>query len=67
MGAAMLAAYGCGWNDSLEKCVQTFVTYEKTFEPIAENVEKYEQLYSLYKKVYQQTKDLNDSLKWFRK
>ncbi len=67
MGAAMLAAYGCGWYRSLEECANDLVSYEKTFEPIQENVKRYDELFHLYKQVYLQTRDLNVSLKSFRK
>lgn len=66
LGAAMIAAYGCGWFDSLEQCAKQFVHYEKSFQPIAENVQKYNELFALYEKVYIQTKELNQDLKKFR-
>ncbi len=67
MGAAIIAAYGVGWYDSLEECAANFVSYDKTFEPITENVEKYNELFNLYKMVYNNTKDLSQGLKRFRK
>jgi xylulokinase len=67
IGAAMLAAYGSGWFNSLEECSTVFICHDKTFEPIPENVAEYESLFELYKKVYVQTKDLNTALKVFRK
>ncbi|WP_456278936.1 xylulokinase [Bacillus sp. AK128] len=66
MGAAMIAAYGVGWYQSLEDCASEFVSYDQTFEPIKENVEKYNELYHLYKMVYSQTIELNTGLKRFR-
>jgi xylulokinase len=67
IGAAMLAAYGCGWYSSLIECSEIFTQVIKIYEPIKENVQKYNQLFTLYKKVYQQTKDLNRELNRFRK
>jgi xylulokinase len=67
MGAAMLAAFGCGWYLSLEVCAEEFIKSVKTYQPIKENVEKYQKLFSIYKKVYQQTKELNQELTEFRK
>jgi xylulokinase len=67
MGAAMLAAYGCGWYPSLEACAEKFIKSVKTYQPIKENVEKYQKLFSIYQKVYQQTKELNIELTEFRK
>jgi xylulokinase len=67
MGAAMLAAFGCGWYPSLEACAEEFIKSVKSYQPIKENVEKYQKLFSIYKKVYQQTKELNQDLTEFRK
>lgn len=67
MGAAMLAAYGCGWYPSLEECANDLVNYEKTFEPAPGNAQKYAELFTIYKKVYPNTKELNEGLKRFRK
>ncbi|MFC4388762.1 xylulokinase [Gracilibacillus marinus] len=67
MGAAMLAAYGSGWFHSLKECAEVFLEDAETFEPIEENVKAYEQLFILYKKVYGDTKALNDALMAFRK
>ena len=66
MGAAMLAAYGCGWFNSLNDCADKFLKEDKEFTPIKENVEKYKKLFSIYQKVYVQTKDLNRELLEFR-
>ncbi|PLR76719.1 xylulokinase [Bacillus sp. V3-13] len=67
IGAAMLAAYGCGWYSSLKECADIFTQSVKIYEPIEENVKKYKELFSLYKLVYQQTKELNKKLSRFRK
>ncbi|WNF22731.1 xylulokinase [Mesobacillus jeotgali] len=67
MGAAMLAAYGCGWFSSLKECTKAFIQVSKTYEPIPENVEQYKKLFSIYQDVYTQTKTLNEQLKEFRK
>ncbi|MEW9501712.1 xylulokinase [Jeotgalibacillus marinus] len=67
MGAAMLAAYGCGWFESLEACADVWIRPVKTYEPIKENVATYKELFSVYKQVYTQTKSLNEALKPFRK
>jgi len=66
MGAAMLAAYGCGWFESLEHCADVFIELAKTYEPVKGNVEKYEKLFEIYRQVYLQTKTLNEELKSFR-
>ncbi|MCG7336544.1 xylulokinase [Sporosarcina sp. ACRSM] len=67
MGAAMLAAYGCGWFDSLEQCAELFLKTASSYTPIKENVKKYHALFTIYKQVYAQTKALNEELKPFRK
>ncbi|GGP07753.1 xylulokinase [Oceanobacillus neutriphilus] len=58
MGAAMLAAYGCGWFDSLQSCADTFLKEDKVYKPIEENVQKYKELFTLYRSVYPATKDV---------
>lgn len=67
MGAAMLAAYGCGWFASLEACSACFTKYTATFEPQEKNVSRYKELFRLYQTVYQQTKVLSEALAPFRK
>ncbi|MGG4468395.1 xylulokinase [Paenibacillus alvei] len=67
MGAAMLAAVGAGWFSSLEECANTMLQTVKEYEPIQENVKRYEELYRIYKKVYGQTKMLSEELTQFRK
>lgn len=66
MGAAMLAAYGCGWFNSLNDCADEFLKVDKVFTPIKANVEKYKKLFPVYQQVYLQTKDLNKKLLEFR-
>ncbi|WP_066056739.1 xylulokinase [Robertmurraya korlensis] len=67
MGAAMLAAYGCGWYPSLKKCAEEFIQTSKTYLPIEENVKAYRKLFAIYQQVYRQTKELNQKLSEFRK
>ncbi|MDP1442118.1 xylulokinase [Priestia megaterium] len=67
LGSAMLAAYGCGWYDSLEECADSFIASSKTYSPNLENVEVYKQLYALYKEIYNQTKDLSKKLNQFNR
>lgn len=66
MGAAMLAALGCGWFDSLEACAAKFIRYEKTYKPNPERVEQYKKLFEIYKQVYTNTKSLSEQLAPFR-
>lgn len=67
MGAAMLAAYGCGWFSSLKECADNFIQTSKIYYPIKDNVEIYNRLFNIYKLVYKQTKPLNDQLVEYRK
>ncbi|RDW22170.1 xylulokinase [Oceanobacillus arenosus] len=67
MGAAMLAAYGCGWFDSLQACAAEFLKEDKTFLPIKENVEQYERLFTIYQDVYKQTENLSERLLPFQR
>jgi xylulokinase len=67
MGAAMLAAYGCGWYSSLKECAEEFLSSSKTYKPIPENVEAYKKVFSIYQEVYRQTKEMNERLREFRK
>lgn len=67
LGAAMLAACGCGWFTSLKECAEKFVQSAKTYYPIKENVSTYKKLFPIYQQVYTQTKALNNQLKEFRK
>lgn len=66
MGAAMLAAYGCGWFDSLDECAEVFLDQVKVYEPISENVTKYKKLFKIYQEIYATTKNMNEQLKVFR-
>lgn len=67
LGAAMLAAYGCRWFDSLEDCAAQFIHYANEIKPRRENVVRYRQLFLLYQSVYEQTKTLTEALEPFRR
>lgn len=67
MGAAMLAAYGCAWYETLEDCAQQFLKVDKKFEPNEGRVEKYKELFEVYQEIYAQTRKLNKKLVSFRK
>ncbi|GIQ68100.1 xylulokinase [Xylanibacillus composti] len=66
MGAAMLAAYGCGWFPSLEACGEQFVQRAETIQPNPARTEEYRNIFAIYQQVYSQTKGLNDQLAAFR-
>ena len=67
MGAAMIAATGLGWFDSLQDCAETFVHFGKAYEPNPDNVKKYEKMHAIYKQVYQQTKTISEQLLDYRR
>ncbi|WP_264756866.1 FGGY-family carbohydrate kinase, partial [Klebsiella pneumoniae] len=48
MGAAILAAYGCGWFDSLQEVAAAFIRPAKTYEPNPETASSYDKLFALY-------------------
>lgn len=66
IGTAMLAAYGCGWFDSLQKCADIFLKVDKQFVPNQDNVEKYKQIFAHYQVIYGQTKEINKKILEFR-
>lgn len=67
MGAAILAAFGCGWFESLQDCADHFLEEVREFMPNNENVAIYKNLFKIYQDIYHQTKELNDQLRSFRK
>ena len=66
MGAAMLAAYGCKWFDSLKECADVFLSEDEEYQPIEENVDSYKKLYNLYKEVYYKTFEISAKLAEFK-
>lgn len=62
IGAAMLAAYGCGWFDTLKDCSDSFLQVDKEFIPKDKNVNRYKKLFHIYQSIYKQTKELNNWL-----
>jgi xylulokinase len=66
LGAAMLAAVGCGWFPGLDECAGVFVKRSYAYEPDPAAVKRYEELFRIYQEVYAQTSALNQSLSAFR-
>lgn len=60
LGAAMLAAVGCGEYASVEEAAQTIVQVVDTIEPEPELVEKYEEKYQRFRKLYPAVKGMED-------
>ena len=67
MGAAMLAAFGCSWFDSLQECAKAFLRIDKEFLPNQENAKAYKKLFAMYQGVYGSTKEMNEKLAAYRK
>ncbi|XID90652.1 xylulokinase [Paenibacillaceae bacterium WGS1546] len=66
LGAAMLAAVGCGWFPSLDACGEVFVKPSRIYRPNAEQSERYERLFRIYQRTYGETRDINHALYAFR-
>lgn len=62
LGAAMLAAKGIGWYDSLKECSDVFVKYGRVYKPNANNVKKYNDVYKIYREIYPATRAISDEL-----
>ena len=58
LGGAMLAAVGCGEFENVEAAAEKIVKVIDTVEPEKELVEKYEERYQKFKKIYPAVKDL---------
>ncbi|MEK3791190.1 xylulokinase [Paenibacillus sp. FSL R7-0204] len=67
MGAAMLAAYGAGWFESLGACAEAFIRPAETYTPNADQAALYDGIFALYQDVYGQTRELNEKLASYRK
>ncbi|WP_368251851.1 xylulokinase [Enterococcus sp. 2201sp1_2201st1_B8_2201SCRN_220225] len=58
MGAAMLAAVGCGWYSDVVSCAKDFVSYQGEYLPEPATVKAYEEVYRRYRMVYPATKPI---------
>ncbi|TDQ42167.1 xylulokinase [Aureibacillus halotolerans] len=66
LGAAIIAAAGCGWAPSIDMVVKKFVRRKQEFHPVKENVETYQNIFQLYQQVYKQTAEMCESLAVYR-
>ena len=62
MGAAMLAAVGCGHIESLEAAVETWVRPDRVFEPVPDRAQAYEDRYAVYRELYTTLKPLGQMI-----
>lgn len=67
LGAAMIAATGLGWFDSLQDCAKAFVHFGNHYQPQPDAVERYDKLYQIYHQVYGQTKAMSHQLLQWRR
>ncbi|MCF6165597.1 Xylulose kinase [Furfurilactobacillus rossiae] len=67
LGAAMLAAVGLGWFDTVQDCAAQFVHFGTVYHPIEKNVAKYKELHKIYQTIYPSTKELSSRLLAFRR
>ena len=58
LGAAMLAAIGCGWYKNEIDAVDNMVRFNKVVVPRDKEQEKYERIFQVYRKVYDQTRNI---------
>ena len=61
LGAAILAGYGVGIYDSIEHGAERCVKWDKAFQPNMENHKIYEELYPVWRKVYDAQLALSDA------
>lgn len=62
LGAAMLAAIGCGQFASVAEAIKTWVVFDRVFDPDEKNVAKYQERYDIYKGLYQTLKPVSHKL-----
>lgn len=63
LGACMIAALGCGFYNNLGEVIKAFVHYKKaTFLPKYENVARYEEIYQIWKQMYDKTAEISHEL-----
>ena len=63
LGAAILAAVGCGEYDSVEEAAKKIVKIKETVEPDPSFVEKYNKKYEQFKQIYPIMKDVYQVIK----
>ncbi|OLP63017.1 Xylulose kinase [Bacillus pumilus] len=66
LGAAMLAAVGCGWFQSLETCADQFIHQATVYKPNQQHVDIYDHLFRLYQRIYTRTRDIHVELEHYR-
>ncbi len=62
LGAGMIAAYGAGWYDSITSAAQSMSGDTTAVYPDAAKTVIYEELLSIYRKLYHATADINHAM-----
>ncbi|WP_080146634.1 xylulokinase [Marinilactibacillus piezotolerans] len=65
LGAAMIAAVGARWFTDFSDCADRFVQYKKAVIPNLDNVERYNELYNIYREIYPSIKPISHKLAKF--
>lgn len=57
LGSCMIAGLGCGWFNTVEEAIDVCVSYkDEVIQPVQENVESYQEIYAVWKNIYDATK-----------
>ena len=62
LGAAMAAAHGAGWYDTITAASRAMVSATTTIAPVAANTERYRALGAIHRGLYAATADINHRL-----
>lgn len=62
LGAGMIAAYGAGWYHSIKEAAHAMSGGTRIIEPDMQRHQSYQQLLSIYHKIYKSTSDINQQL-----
>lgn len=67
MGAAMIAATGLGWFDTVQDAAASFISFGKEYLPNPEHAAQYETVHNIYKKAYAATAEISHDLLDYRR
>ena len=62
LGAGMIAAYGAGWYNSITDAASAMAGSTRTIEPDLQRHHAYQELLSIYRKLYHATTELNHDM-----
>ncbi|MFK7997786.1 MAG: FGGY-family carbohydrate kinase [Granulosicoccus sp.] len=65
LGAGMIAAYGAGWYDTITEAANAMSGETTVIEPDISQHKRYQELLSIYRKIYHSTRDINHELMAF--